>query len=583
MPCIHPCYNQFMENNRSRVLIVDDMRINRIVLASILATHGITSDQAESGIECIDLCKENDYDLVLLDHRMPELDGVDTLVRLKEMFKERGKDVPIICHTTEEGRSNVNLYKAAGFADVLIKPVDPRELYEAIMMYLKDEEHSPEHEADSSFDSILSGTGSVNSEGSAAYDIDVKKEIEKLPVWLKIIPQLDLGAGVTNCGDHEDYLDALYIFYSSVDEKADELECFTEYEDWTMYALRVHALKSMARLIGAKKLGKTAAMLEAAAREENYGLIKRETGDFLKSYREFKNSLSPIEKEDIFANKEKEPDQTPSAAPNENNPFHRPSILYIQSGEGIVKKGIVNNLTEAKFNVITIPDEPDRIIAGRNEADIVIYNPGTNDASNIGITMNLLGEICQDDSKILCLTGEINDIHKAMASNGSHRVSRTYPRPVDIGTFVNDMVFFTELEADFHRKKTIFIVDDDPAYLSVIHHWLSPLYNVQCFNSGSEMLSGLSTVTPDLLLLDLEMPKMDGFDLMKIIRTDYTDPRIPIILLTGNNNKDIVFHVLEYKPDGYLLKTSPKENILDVINRFFAETMFRVSREGNAI
>ena len=80
-----------MENNKSRVLIVDDMRINRIVLASILATHGITSDQAENGIECINLCRENDYDLVLLDHRMPELDGVDTLVRLKEMFKERGK------------------------------------------------------------------------------------------------------------------------------------------------------------------------------------------------------------------------------------------------------------------------------------------------------------------------------------------------------------------------------------------------------------------------------------------------------------------------------------------------------------
>ena len=95
-----------MENKKSRVLIVDDMRINRIVLASILATHGIISDQAESGLECIELCKENDYDLVLLDHRMPELDGVDTLVRLKELFKERGKDVPIICHTTEEGRSN---------------------------------------------------------------------------------------------------------------------------------------------------------------------------------------------------------------------------------------------------------------------------------------------------------------------------------------------------------------------------------------------------------------------------------------------------------------------------------------------
>ena len=572
-----------MENKKSRVLIVDDMRINRIVLASILATHGIISDQAESGLECIELCKENDYDLVLLDHRMPELDGVDTLVRLKELFKERGKDVPIICHTTEEGRSNVNLYKAAGFSDVLIKPVDPRELFETIMVYIKDDEYSSDQDDDASYASVISDAETVSGESSEDVDLDIKKEIEKLPVWLKIIPQLDLSAGVTNCGDHEDYLDALYIFYSSVDEKADELESFLEHEDWTMYALRVHSLKSMARLVGAKRLGKTAAMLEAAAREENHSLIKRETGDFLKSYREFKNALSPIEEELLFVNKVKEPGQEQTVVSNEYNPFHRPSILYIQSGEGIVKKGIEKNLTEAKFNVITIPDEPDRIITARNEADIVIYNPGTSDTSSIGITMNLLGEICQDDSKILCLTGEITDINKAMASNGAHRVIKTYPRPVDISTFVEDMLFFTELETDFHRKKNIFIVDDDPGYLSVINHWLSPLYNVQYFNSGSEMLAGLSTVTPDLLLLDLEMPKMDGFDLMKIIRTDYTDPRIPIILLTGNNNKDIVFHVLEYKPDGYLLKTSPKENILDVIHRFFAESMFRLSREGRTI
>ena len=119
------------------------------------------------------------------------------------------------------------------------------------------------------------------------------------------------------------------------------------------YALRVHSLKSMARLIGAKKLGKVAAMLETAAREGDYSLIKRETGDFLKVYREFKKSLSPIEEEEIFANKVKEPEQVPPEASSENNPFHRPSILYIQSGEGIVKKGIEKNLTEAKFNVIT--------------------------------------------------------------------------------------------------------------------------------------------------------------------------------------------------------------------------------------
>ena len=111
-----------------RVLIVDDMAINRIILASLLASNGIDSDLAESGPECIRLCEERDYDLILLDHRMPDVDGVETLIRLKELFAARGKDVPVIAHTTEEARNNINLYKAAGFADVFFKPIQPQEL-----------------------------------------------------------------------------------------------------------------------------------------------------------------------------------------------------------------------------------------------------------------------------------------------------------------------------------------------------------------------------------------------------------------------------------------------------------------------
>ena len=72
-----------MESTSSRVLIVDDMPINRMILASLLATNGVPSDQVESGRECLALCQKRDYDLILLDHRMPDFDGVDTLIALK--------------------------------------------------------------------------------------------------------------------------------------------------------------------------------------------------------------------------------------------------------------------------------------------------------------------------------------------------------------------------------------------------------------------------------------------------------------------------------------------------------------------
>ena len=113
-----------MNNNASRVLIIDDLSVNRMILSSLLTSRGVVSEQADSGFKCLEMVKAKDYDLILLDHRMPDIDGVDTLVQLKGIFREKGRSIPVICHTTEEGRKNINLYKAAGFSDVLIKPVD---------------------------------------------------------------------------------------------------------------------------------------------------------------------------------------------------------------------------------------------------------------------------------------------------------------------------------------------------------------------------------------------------------------------------------------------------------------------------
>ncbi len=558
------------DSKSSRVLIVDDMAINRIVVASLLATHGVLSDQVDNGAECIELCRKKDYDLILLDHRMPGMDGVDTLVELKEIFASKGREVPVICHTSSEGKQNVNLYKAAGFADVLVKPIEPKVLMEVIMTYLPDviQEHvekelEPEEQ-----------TGG-DSTDLKPEDEDTRSEIEKLPLWLKIVPRIDLVAGITNCGLAEDYMDALYVFYSSVSEKADDIESFFNNKDWTNYSLCVHSLKSMARLVGAKKLADAAAVLENASREGDEELVRSNTPDFLESYREFSDILSAFEDDVNFQKNTREPGTGfPAVSPT---PRLNRCILFVSNGIGIIKKGIEQNLSAAGFRVISIPDEPDRIIVHRKDADIIIYYPELSDDSHIGITMNLLGEICQDDNKELCLIGDNADLDAAMSVNGAHRVSRTYQRPVDFDTLIGDMEYFVSLNAEYRRRKTIFVVDDDTGYLHIIEHWLKGEYNVSCFGSGDAVLKALSAVKPDLLLLDYEMPGMNGCQLIKKIRTNFPNFTIPIIFLTGKNDRELVFNILEYKPDGYLLKSSQKDTILDVIRRFFAESVFRLT------
>ena len=260
---------------QSRVLIVDDMRVNRMILSSLLATQGVLADLAESGEKCLALCRENRYDLIFLDHRMPGIDGVDTFVQLKELFKEQGHEVPVVCHTVEAAKDNINLYKAAGFADVLIKPIQPQRLSEVLMAYL------PE--------------GSVaDTRKQEDEDARLREELSKLPAWLSGVPGLDLSYGMGNCETADDYMDALAVFAASVTGKADEIERLLREEDFSHYTLKVHSLKSMARLVGATGLSDAAAELEAAGKSSEHDAIREKTPKLLEEYRAYAKHLARL-------------------------------------------------------------------------------------------------------------------------------------------------------------------------------------------------------------------------------------------------------------------------------------------------
>ncbi|MCR5404081.1 MAG: response regulator [Butyrivibrio sp.] len=447
-----------MIKKASRVLIVDDMPINRMILSSMLATNGVLSDQAQSGQECLELCEKTNYDLILMDHRMPEMDGVDTFIKLKELFAARGRDIPVICHTTAEGHRNINLYKAAGFSDVLIKPIDPGLLSKVLLTYLPEDEYYEDNAAPTEEEMTISDNQKSDSEA----DTSDRDELDLLPLWLKTVPHIDLVAGIANCGTAEDYVDALQIFQSSVKDKSEELEKLFVAEDWSTIGLRVHSLKSMARLVGARRLAEGAALLEEAASNKDYTFIKRELPSFLASYNNLYKILSPIEKEKSFGEVKQPPSIAPTGSPSVSDKTdHSRCILLVYTSHGIVPKGIENQLLAKDFTVISIPDEPDQIITHRFDADTIIYFPDMTDKSHINLTTNLIGEICQDDAKVFCLAGTPADIEYAMTASGSHRVTKSYPRPVDFPALLRDMERFAGLEYEYHRKKMIYIVDDD--------------------------------------------------------------------------------------------------------------------------
>ncbi|MBR1479140.1 MAG: response regulator [Lachnospiraceae bacterium] len=288
-------YKERFKAPGAKILVVDDTPLNLTVITNLLKETELTIDTAVSGMECIDKFQAKNYDVVLLDHRMPDMDGVETLQRLRGTLADKVKKTPVICLTANAVSGAREEYIQAGFTDYLTKPVMADDLEKMLIRYLpakkviKNTEYVPE----------------ITAEGEAA----------NLPEWLLRTDTLNVDSGIKHCGTSDGYIEALQIFAASIEDKADEIEKFYNASDWGNYTIKVHALKSMARSVGADKLSKLAADMEEAGDNGNVGQIKKNTGALLKLYRGYLEALSPLSKSSSGDSKDEK--ALPEIAPEE--------------------------------------------------------------------------------------------------------------------------------------------------------------------------------------------------------------------------------------------------------------------------
>lgn len=267
----HKKYRESFQAKDARILVVDDTAMNLDVIKNLLKKTLIRIDTALSGEEALELVKKNRYDCIFLDHRMPHMDGIECLKRMKEMDENLSKASPVISLTANAVSGAREEYLTAGFSDYLTKPIVSAKLEEMLIRYLPPEK--------------VVMTGAAEEKNGAAGDI---------PEWVKNVPGLDPEKGVENAGSAEDYLSILSSFQSTVNEKADEIERYYREEDWKDYTVKVHALKSSSRIVGIDKLSEMARLLEEAGDKGDTDLIKNKTDELLTCYRSYDGLLSPV-------------------------------------------------------------------------------------------------------------------------------------------------------------------------------------------------------------------------------------------------------------------------------------------------
>jgi len=247
----------------AKILVVDDTPMNLTVVKGLLRQTKVQIETAESGAQCLNLVEKNHYDIIFLDHRMPNMDGVETLAAMKEMPTNKNVETPVISLTANAISGAREQYIAAGFQDYLTKPIDSNKLEQMMIKYLPPEK-------------VKISTG----EASEVEEIKIPAEFENLP-------GIDAVAGIKNCGSEDDYRNALKVFANSISTGAEEIEKFFDNQDWKNYTTKVHALKSTSRIIGATELSELAKNLEDAGNAQNISEIKNSTPKLLELYRNF--------------------------------------------------------------------------------------------------------------------------------------------------------------------------------------------------------------------------------------------------------------------------------------------------------
>ena len=231
----------------ARVLVVDDTKMNLTVAAGLLKQTGMQIDTAGSGAEAVALARETAYDVILMDQRMPEMDGTEALHRIRAIGDGPNTATPVICLTADAVIGAKERYIAEGFSDYLPKPINSIALEKLLMKYLPQEklvtaQAEPPHAKEIPAQGADDGFDALRAAG------------------------IDPRIGLQYCQGEEGFYRSLLSEYArGAAEKTESLRRCLDAEDWNEYAIHVHALKSTSRMIGAAALADAAATLEAAA------------------------------------------------------------------------------------------------------------------------------------------------------------------------------------------------------------------------------------------------------------------------------------------------------------------------------
>ena len=263
--------NQMFVNRDYKVLVVDDNAINRKVAVAMLESYAFRIHEASSGKAAIEMVKKHDYDMIFMDHMMPEMDGVEAMRIIRSECADTTKNTVIVALTANAIQGAREMYLENGFEDFLSKPFERVQMYELLERWIPKE-----------------------------YREYIDDEIEEDKVTEDDIAELFMfGVNVREAvnrknGGIEAYMRLLNEFRMDGIKRKPLLCKLAQEKDYEGYEIEVHALKCTSANIGADNLSKEAKEHEQAAEEGSYGYIDRQYAQLVVDYERILNEIERV-------------------------------------------------------------------------------------------------------------------------------------------------------------------------------------------------------------------------------------------------------------------------------------------------
>ena len=261
----------------AEILIVDDNEPNLIVAKGILAPLQMNIDTASGGREAIKMIEQKHYDIVFMDHMMPEIDGIET-TRIIRRFHKEYDSVPIIALTANVMEESQSLFLVEGMNDFVAKPIELKVIVAKLKQWLPQEKIQ-------------------KVEGAGEEEEEKQERLENIAKGIDI-PGLDIESALKLVGSETLFWQILKEYAKSIPKKSKVLQQHFEAENWKNYTIEAHALKSFSKQMGAMELSDLAAQMEKAGNNNDIDFITAHHDELIEKYRAYEPILAEYLEED---------------------------------------------------------------------------------------------------------------------------------------------------------------------------------------------------------------------------------------------------------------------------------------------